>query len=79
MSLLDKIDRIEEVNKTLEIEAIKAKVDLDKKNKEKEFLKDTLTKNNEEREALILKINQTNNKAEEESNKEEVKHLCYKC
>ena len=84
--LLDKIDIIEEVNKTLEIEAIKAKKetdvlkeDLDKKNKETEFLKDTLTKNKEEREALILKINQTNNKAEEESNKEEVKHLCYKC
>ena len=79
------MDKIEEVNKTLEIEAVRAKKetdglkeDLDKINKETEFLKDKLTKYNEEREALILQMKQ-NYKAKEESNSEEVKHRCYEC
>ena len=79
------MDKIEEVNKTLEIEAVRAmketdglKEDLDEIKKETEFLKDKLTKYNEEREAYILQIKQ-NDKAKEESNGEEVKHRCYEC
>ena len=79
------MDKIEEVNITLDIEAVRAKKETEglkeelyKINKETEFIKDKLTKYNEEREALILQIKQ-NDKAKEESISEEVKHHCYKC
>ena len=83
--LLDKIEKVEEINRTLEIQSMSEKKEkvvlqnkLEQQNEETGLLKNTLAKNNEESEALHLQIKQKD-EAKEKSNKEEERHNCYKC